>query len=147
MMQQNDPRTFDEQVLALCEKDPRFTRNTYEFCFEVLDFTIRAVAEKKDPEHRQPVTRHVSAKELLEGLRDYALQEFGPMARLTLKRLGIASCGDMGDIVFNLVNANLLARQARDTRGDFNNGYDFDTAFGTPFRPASTRKQNKRSTQ
>ena len=145
MTQPHDPRTFDEQVRDLCGKDPRFPRGAYEFCFEVLDFTLKAVAERDDPERRRPVTRHVSARELLEGLRDYALQEFGPMARLTLKRMGVASCGDFGDIVFNLVNTGLLAKQPRDKREDFNNGYDFEEAFGKPFRPAPTRKPNKRN--
>jgi len=145
-MQQHDPRTFDEQVLALCEKDPRYTRGAYEFCFEVLDFTLKAAAQNDTPENAQPVTRHVSAAELLDGLRDYALQEFGPMARLTLKRMGITSCPAFGDIVFNLVGAELLSKQPRDKREDFNHGYDFDTAFGKPFRPASLRKPNKRNT-
>jgi len=141
----SDPRTFDEHVRCLCEQDPRFTRDTYEFCFEVLDFTMKSIAQHDDTQNKLPVTRHVSAAELLNGLRDYALQEFGPMARLTLKRLGVAACGDFGDVVFNLVNTGLLVKQSRDKREDFNAGYDFETAFSKPFRPASHRKQNKRS--
>jgi len=145
-MLQEDPRTFDEHILGLCAADPRFPRGAYEFCFEVLDFTIKSVAHNDDPGNGQPVTRHVTARELLDGLRDYALQEFGPMARLTLKRMGVTSCPSFGDIVFNLVNAGLLTKQPRDKREDFNPGYDFDTAFGKPFRPASHRKNNKRNT-
>ena len=141
----SDPRTFDEHVRCLCERDPRFSRDTYEFCFEVLDFTMKSVAQHDDAQNKLPTTRHVSAAELLDGLRDYALQEFGPMARLTLKRMGVTSCGDMGDVVFNLVNTGLLVKQPRDKREDFNAGYDFETAFSKPFRPASHRKLNKRS--
>jgi uncharacterized repeat protein (TIGR04138 family) len=143
MLEPDNTRTFDEHIRDLCKQDPRFPRGAYEFCFEVLDFTIKAAAQNGDPQRTQPVTRHVSARQLLDGLRDYALQEFGPMARLTLKRMGITSCPDLGDIVFNLVNAGLLSKQARDKREDFNTGYDFDTAFGKPFRPASTRKQKR----
>ena len=145
-MTQLDTRSFDEHIRDLCAADPRFSRETYEFCYEVLDFTMKTLAQSDEAPQRLPVTRHISAQELLDGLRDYALQEFGPMARLTLKRMGVASCGDVGDVVFNLVNAGLLGKQPRDRREDFNAGYDFETAFSKPFRPASTRKQNKRNT-
>ncbi|MCL1888402.1 MAG: hypothetical protein FWF96_05985 [Kiritimatiellaeota bacterium] len=145
-MKEENPRTFDEQILALCGRDPRFPRGAYEFCLEVLDFSLKAAAEAGDPARGRPVTRHVTARELLDGLRDYALQEFGPMARLTLKRMGVTSCPAFGDIVFNLVGAGLLTKQPRDRREDFETGYDFDTAFGKPFRPASSRKQPKRNT-
>ena len=146
-MRDDDPRTFDEHIQALCERDPRFSRDTYAFFYEVLDFTLKAAAQSDPPPRRSPAPRHVNARQLLDGLREYALQEFGPMARLTLKRLGVASCPDLGDIVFNLLGAGLLAKQPRDRREDFNTGYDFETAFSKPFRPASLRKQNKRNPQ
>ncbi len=137
--------TFDEQIRALCEKDPRFSPDTYAFVYEVIDFTMKASVNPDAPLSERTATHHVTARQLLDGLHDYALQEFGPMARLTLKRLGLASCSDFGDTVFNLVNSKLLITQSRDKREDFNTGYDFETAFSKPFRPASLRKQNKRN--
>ena len=139
--------SFDEKIQMLCEKDPRFSRETYEFCYEVLDFTMKSVAAREPPPNKNFVTRHVSARELLDGLHDYALQEFGPMSRFTLKRMGLTCCDDLGEVVFNLIHAKLLSKQPRDKREDFNAGYDFETVFSKPFRPASLRKQNRRNPQ
>jgi hypothetical protein len=49
---------------------------------------------------------------------------------------GVCSCGDFGEIVFNLVESGVLAKTEKDSRADFQNGYDFEEAFRKPFLPA-----------
>lgn len=136
------PQTFDEKIAGLCHKDPRFTRGAYEFLFEALDFTMRDLAR----ENCAAAGRHVTARELLEGLRDYALQEFGPLAFLTLRRMGLTSCDDVGDIVFLLVGCGLLAKKPTDRRRDFSRVYDFEAALRTPFNPIA-KPPKKKGTQ
>ncbi len=87
---------------------------------------------KKPP---QGVMRHVSAQELLEGIRVYALQEYGPMALTVLQSWGLTCTEDIGEVVFNLVESGKLGKTESDRKEDFANGFDFATAFQRPFEP------------
>ena len=111
-------------------KDPRYQRDAYGFLREALDHTQKVVSKSKKNE-----IRHVSGQELLAGIRDYALSQFGPMTITVLDEWGIRSCEDFGEMVFNMVASNLLAKTENDTRDDFKDGYDFESAFRRPFLP------------
>jgi uncharacterized repeat protein (TIGR04138 family) len=124
--------SFEEALDLIRAKDPRFERDAYLFVREALDHTQKQIG--KDSRGR---IRHVTGQELLEGIRDYGLTQFGPMAMTVLDEWGVRSCQDFGDIVFNMVDIGLLAKTERDTRADFADGYDFYEAFRKPFLPAS----------
>jgi uncharacterized repeat protein (TIGR04138 family) len=121
--------TFDEAVAQIRQEDPRYAPEAYHFIREALDFTTRSL--KKPTEGPG---RHVSAAELLEGIRQYALKEYGPLAMTVLQTWGIRQCADFGQIVFNLVNKKFLGKTDDDSARDFDHGYDFATAFRAPFR-------------
>ncbi|NQT93736.1 MAG: hypothetical protein HQ559_13330 [Lentisphaerae bacterium] len=87
--------------------------------------------------------RHVSGAELLDGLRVYALQEFGPMAVTVLNAWGIRATDDIGDIVFQLVESGVLGKTDEDRRDDFAGVYDFDEAFTKPFLPTPQQGRAK----
>lgn len=57
------------------------------------------------------------------------------MAVTVFKEWGVHNCRDFGEIVFNMVEIGLLAKTDKDTRADFQNGYDFTEAFLKPFWP------------
>ena len=122
---------FDEVVAQILLKDARYQRDAYFFLREALDFTQKLISKENRGD-----TRHVSGQELLEGVRQYALQEFGPMSKTVLEEWGVRECRDFGNIVFNMVEIKLLAKTDKDSRGDFQNGYDFTDAFCKPFWPA-----------
>lgn len=111
-------------------RDLRYRRDAYVFVREALDFTQKLISREN-----QEKVRHVTGQELLDGIRQFALKEFGPMAATVLEEWGITSCPDFGEIVFNMVDVGLLARTEKDQREDFQNGYDFTTAFRKPFWP------------
>lgn len=121
---------FELKLEKILAKDPRYTRDGYTFVREALDFTQQLIGREN-----QGAIRHVSGQELLDGIRQYALKQFGPMAATVLEDWGIKTCPDFGEIVFNMVEADLLAKTDKDTRSDFQNGYDFMTAFRKPFLP------------
>ena len=121
---------FDEMLDQILAKDPRFHRDAYFFVREALDFTQKLIRA----ENRGQV-RHVTGQELLEGIRQFALQQFGPMTVTVFEEWGVKSCRDFGEIVFNMVEIGLLARTEQDTRDDFRHGYDFTDAFRKPFWP------------
>ena len=123
---------YDEVLDLILAKDDRYHRDAYYFVREGLDFTQQKLikaAGAKDP-------RHVSGRELMDGMRRYALENYGPMAKTLLNEWGVNSTEDFGEIVFNLVENNLLAKTEEDSREDFGDGFDFDEAFIAPFQPA-----------
>jgi uncharacterized repeat protein (TIGR04138 family) len=124
--------SFDEPLELIRAKDPRYTREAYQFVREALDYTQKGIGR----ENRGRI-RHISGQELLGGIRDLALAQFGPMAMTVLEEWGVRNCQDFGEIVFNMVDIGLLAKTEKDTRADFAGGYDFAEAFRRPFLPPS----------
>lgn len=122
---------FEEAVQAIRAKDPRYARDAYQFVREALDHTQRSIGKENKGK-----VRHVTGQELLGGIRDYALAQFGPMTLMLLDEWGVQRCEDFGEIVFNMVEIGLLAKTAKDSRADFAGGYDFAEAFRKPFLPA-----------
>jgi uncharacterized repeat protein (TIGR04138 family) len=122
--------SFEEALAKIAATDPRYHREAYLFVREALDHTQKTIG--KDARGR---IRHVTGQELLSGIREYALQQFGPMTKMMLEEWGIRACSDFGEIVFNMVEAGWLAKTDKDSRADFLHGYDFDEAFRKPFLP------------
>jgi len=123
---------FDEALDKILARDLRFQRDAYLFVREALDFTQKLISK----ENRGSV-RHVTGTELLGGIRQFALAQFGPMTVTVFEEWGVRHAKDFGEIVFNMVEIGLLAKTEKDTRDDFQNGYDFTEAFRKPFWPES----------
>ena len=113
-----------ETILQIVRRDHRYGAQAYYFIFDALDYTIQRLQK----------VRHVTGRELLEGIRLYATESFGFLAKTVLAEWGITCTGDFGEIVFNLVDAELLSRTDNDTRRDFADVYEFETAFDREFR-------------
>ncbi len=132
---------FDELVETLLARDERYARDAYHFTREALDFTQKLVTR----ENKNLPRNHVTGQELLEGIRQYALQEYGPMAVTVFEEWGVRHCRDFGEIVFNMIESGLLKQAKEDTRADFQHGYDFTDAFRKPFWPGSKVKAEKKT--
>jgi uncharacterized repeat protein (TIGR04138 family) len=134
---------FEEILDAILAHDDRFAREAYHLVREALDHTQRKVYPEDKPGSvgGSIENRHVSGQQLLEGLREYALQSFGPMALTVLEAWGVRRCEDIGEIVFNLVDhgRGMFGKTEQDCREDFREGYDFREAFQHPFLPAARR--------
>jgi uncharacterized repeat protein (TIGR04138 family) len=121
----------------LVRRDPRYAYEAYEFLFAALAHTqqmLGRVPPADPPGGHQQQDYHVSGPELLHGVRDLALREFGLMARTVFRVWGINSTADFGEIVFNLVEAKLMSKTARDRRTDFHDVYDLDEALVNGYR-------------
>ena len=130
---------FDEMVEKIMEHDARFAREAYHFTREALDFTQKLISRESKGN-----VRHVTGQELLEGIRQYSLQQYGPMTVTVLEEWGVNHCRDFGELVFNMVESGLLAKTEKDTRNDFQNGYAFTDAFRKPFWPQSKLDAEKK---
>ena len=111
---------LDETVLErLRERHPQFHESSYIFVLSALHYVIAHL----------PQPRHMSGRELAEGVRDLALDRFGPLARTVLEHWGIRTTQNVGDVVFALVESGVLIKQEEDGPDDFRDVFDFDDAF------------------
>jgi uncharacterized repeat protein (TIGR04138 family) len=119
------------KLAELVRRDPRYASEAYEFVFAALAHTQQMLDRlpAEQPEAAKEQQHHVSGVELLHGIRDLAHREFGLMARTVFRLWGINNTGDFGEIVFNLVEANLMSKTAEDNRRDFQDVYDLDQAL------------------
>ena len=121
---------FAEALDAVVDTDARYHRDVYMFLRDALDFTTKQQKKVKGVS-----VRHVTGPELLDGVRQYALKEFGPMVMTVFDNWGIHSSEDVGHMVFNLIGAGIFGKTEQDSIEDFKNVYDFEEAFVRPFAP------------
>jgi len=125
---------FAEALDSILAGDPRYQRDAYVFLRDALDFTT-----KQQKKIKGATVRHVSGPELLEGVRQYALKEFGPLVMTVFDNWGILFCEDIGNMVFNLIGAGVFGKTEEDSIEDFKDVYDFEEAFVKPFAPAKSQ--------
>ncbi len=132
-------KDFSEVIQLIRKDDGRFEKGAYYFVRQALDHTVKNL-KKQESERKN---NHVSGQELLQGIRDYALEQFGPLAMTVFIHWGIRRCEDFGDIVFSLVEYGVLGKTEDDKLEDFSGGYDFGDAFVKPFLPAAVARNNR----
>lgn len=128
---------FAEIVDLICKEDPRFDKKAYDFVRQGLDHTVKELRKKETSKTER--SRHVSGPELLHGIRVFALDQYGPLAKTVLNAWGLKRCRDFGDIVFNLIEYNVFAKTEKDRPEDFSDIYSFEDAFVKPFQSAKRR--------
>jgi len=111
---------FWDVVDALRETDPRFRREAYGFLMGALAATVQQLPEERLDD---PLRRHLSGRELLDGLVRIARQEFGALAPTVFDEWGVRSGEDVGEMVFQLVHLGQLSARPEDTLDDFR-GFD-----------------------
>jgi uncharacterized repeat protein (TIGR04138 family) len=121
---------FEESIAAILKREKRYDVQAYFFLKDALDFTLKRVSEEY-PES----SRHVSGKELLEGFRDCALEQFGPMAATLMEEWGIEECRDVGNMVFRLIEEQIFGKQESDKPEDFEGLFDLNSSLREPFLP------------
>jgi uncharacterized repeat protein (TIGR04138 family) len=130
-------RSFNEVVEQIIENDSRYGKDAYIFLKDALEYTI-----KQRKRGKVETGSHVNAAELLDGLRQHALKEFGPMVMTVFEYWGIGTSADVGQMVFNLINAGVFGKTESDSVDDFDQALDFHLAFVAPFEPRSSKPAN-----
>lgn len=125
------PAKLEQAIHKIFQKDSRFQPPAYLLIKEALDFTVQRHAEANKGKED-----HICGAEFVIGFRDYVLQQYGPMSSTLLDCWGFKKCGDVGEIVFNLIEEGVFGKQDSDDKKDFAELYDFKEAFRAPFRPA-----------
>jgi uncharacterized repeat protein (TIGR04138 family) len=129
---------FAEALDSIVASDPRYQREAYVFLRDALDYTT-----KQQKKAKGATVRHVAGPELLDGVRQYALKEFGPMVMTVFSHWGLKTTEDVGNMVFNLIAAGIFGKTEEDSIDDFKNVFDFQEAFVKPFEPAKPARIEK----
>lgn len=119
------PDSLTARLNHLVARDSRYAKDAYLFVQVGLTKSLR----KHFPASDVKPPAHISSTELLEALREQAIELFGPQAKARLNAWGVFKCEDFGEIVFNLIEAGLMVKSAEDNKKDFQNGFGFDAAF------------------
>ena len=153
-------------IAELLKEDARYTFDAYVFVFEALNYaqnvlqmdeeTPIEVEETDDEldgeleeglnealeEEEEPVERHITGQQLCEAIRQYALEQYGYMAKDVLGNWGINATDDFGEIVFNLIRIEQMRKTPQDRMEDFQGVYDFDEAFRQSFKIAPPEQKS-----
>ena len=130
------------EIVQLLEEDKRYRLEAYVFVFQALNFAQEVLGmgtesqsepPSRSTEEEETPERHVSGQELCEAIREYALLQYGYLAKTVLNSWGIKTTGDFGEIVFNLIEIGRMRKTDDDRREDFNEIYDFAVAFQEDF--------------
>lgn len=112
-------KNYLDKIEKILEQYPQYPLDAYGFVMAALNKTVA----------KFPQARHISGPELLEGIRECAIDQFGPLARAVLNHWGITKTEHFGEIVFALVDAGILRKQAEDRIEDFREVYSFEEVF------------------
>jgi uncharacterized repeat protein (TIGR04138 family) len=122
---------MEESLRDLALRDGRYKPEAFRFLFESLEWAVRLSGKAGE----SGTGRHVTGQELLSGMRVHAEHLFGPLAARVWRSWGIHETLDWGNVVFLLVEAEMLNREDSDTLDDFREGFDFDEAFVKHYEP------------
>lgn len=145
-------------LAQLLNRDRRYRLDAYAFVEEALGYAHEAlgmgrhkVSEETEEEESPPPVggkiqpeRHLTGQELCEAIRQYAVEEFGYLAKSVLNSWGVHTTRDFGNIVFNLIEIGRMKKTRDDRLEDFDDVYDFDAAFRQSFhfRPGPSEQQH-----
>lgn len=119
-----EKKDFYQAIEEICAKDNRYKPDSYEFVMQALNFSQNKLKRQA----------HITGRELLEGIREFAIEQYGSMAWTVLNHWGITKTDDFGNIVFNMVDGKLFSKTETDSIEDFKDVYDFKSAFGNVLR-------------
>ncbi len=127
---------FNNKLMDIVRTDRRYSYEAYEFVFQALEYTQKMLGRTMDLSTVDPAEprHHVTCRQLLDGARELAIREFGLMARVVLRQWGITSTDDFGEIVFNLIESQLMSKTDEDARTDFRGVFDLDESLSQGFQ-------------
>lgn len=139
---------FNHDPLAeLLARDRRYHRDAYLFVFEALRHAQQVLGlgrggRTSDPDDE--AERHVTGQQLCSAIRDYAVRQYGVLAKNVLNHWGVYTTRDFGEIVFNLIDAGHMKKTESDRREDFNEVFDFEDGLRDTFLPMTSESSEER---
>jgi len=124
-----------QAIIELMQQDQRYHLEAYQFVREALAYAqkVMKMPATKDEGSEAKQDHHLTGQQLCQAIREFALEQFGFMAKTVLNSWGVHTTGDFGEIVYNLIRIKEMRKSKSDRREDFNDQYDFDVAFEPRF--------------
>jgi len=110
-----------------------FHPNAYRFLQAALERTQEKLGRGASPGFEEDQA-HISGVELLQGIRDFGLDQFGLMTKTVFNQWGLHTTDDFGKLVFEMIDRGDLRKTENDQLSDFNAVYDFDEALNRNYR-------------
>jgi len=107
----------------------KFAPDAYHFVFDALQYTQQQLNRPRDTGAEEEAEAHITGQELLGGIRELALKQFGLMSRTVFQNWGVRRTDDFGTIVFELVDRKKMRKTDQDSHSDFVDVYDFEDAL------------------
>ncbi len=127
---------FLQEVEEVAESDGRYRKEAYFFVYDALQYTVEQLGKTDLPQDQ----KHISGRDLLHGISEYAMDQLGPLTRSVFSHWGVRQTRAFGEIVFNLVNSNLMSKTDEDCIDDFTDVYDFAEEFDWKKRKSSFKR-------
>ncbi len=109
------------RLAEILGRDRRYKLEAYIFVIEALNYELEHLGVNS-PDKR----RHLTARELLEGIRALGWERYGRLTKQVFENWGVHSTRDFGEIVFNLIEAGEFTKTDDDRKEDFRDVFDFD---------------------
>lgn len=107
---------FQKHIDEIIKRDPRYKDGAYYFVSQAVPVIAKDIMDKAgitDPHY------HITGQELVNGMINLLHEKYGCLAKDVVEFWGINDTLDFGNIVFNLIDENLLSASANDSIEDF----------------------------
>ena len=118
------------ELTALAAAHGQYPVEAYAFVGEAL----RHAAQSLGRQEAEGDDRHITARQLVEGVLGLAAQRYGLQAGDVLRAWGLIKSEDVGTITYHLIECGIFGRQQSDDRRDFDNGPSFGAALEEALR-------------
>ena len=125
-----------QEIEDLAERDGRYKRDAYLFVYDALQYRVEKFGKTALPKEK----RHISGRDLLFGISEYSAEQYGPLTCSVFSHWGVSQTRDFGEIVFNLVEAELMSKTEDDDIEDFVDVYQFAEEFDWTKRKADLKR-------
>lgn len=102
-------------MASIAQSSDRYAVEAFEFVGRGLRHAVKILGREESP----TAERHLDAAELVSGVLDLAVSQFGFLARPVLDSYLLRSPEDIGRITFLLIDHNIFTRQPSDHFEDF----------------------------
>jgi uncharacterized repeat protein (TIGR04138 family) len=125
-------------IVDLLKQDPRYKLEAYQFVREALQYAqeVLEMPAQSAASSGGKAEHHLTGQQLCQAIRIFATDQYGYLAKIVLNSWGIYNTGDFGELVYNLIRIKEMRKSKQDRREDFDDQYDFETAFEPDFSVA-----------
>lgn len=101
---------------------------------EIDDETYPQDDAAQDEDAENDDSNGVTAEQICVVAVEFAVRAYGLMARTILAKLGLRTTGDLGDVVYKMIDAGLIFPSEGETRADFDDVFDLGEELDRRFK-------------